>query len=92
MKKRGITPDSFREYSLWAIIRRLMTYIRPYSAMAVTAFVLSMSSSLLLVIRPYFIKTAIDNYLTKGNLVGFDRFMLLFAGIYVISVVVSSVC
>ncbi|MCE5251526.1 ABC transporter ATP-binding protein/permease [bacterium] len=89
IKKRGITPDSFREYSLWAIIRRLMTYIRPYTAMAVTAFILSMSSSLLLVIRPYFIKTAIDKYLTKGNLVGFNRFMLLFASIYVISVVVD---
>ncbi|MFC1573868.1 ABC transporter ATP-binding protein [Candidatus Latescibacterota bacterium] len=88
-KKRGMYADSIKEYSLWTIIRRLVSYMRPYSGMAVMAVIFSLVSSALLVIRPYLIKTAIDNYLTSGNLDGFNLFMLLFAGIFLLRLIVG---
>ena len=59
MRSKGIDKDSIREYSLLVAIKRLMTYIRPYSAMALAALILSIVSSGLLVLRPYLIKIAI---------------------------------
>lgn len=86
---RGIYDDTVREYTLLTVVKRLMTYIRPYSGMAVIAFFLSLASSFLLVVRPYLIKIVIDSYLTTGNLKGFNRFMLVFAGVYLLSLVVG---
>ena len=87
--KRGITADFIREYTLRTIVKRLAAYIRPYSGMAVWAIFFSLASSFFLVIRPYLIKMVIDNYLTKGNLDGFDLFMSLFVVVFILRLVVG---
>ncbi len=87
--KRGIAADFIREYTLWAVVKRLAAYIRPYSGMAVMAILFSLASSFFLVVRPYLIKTVIDNYLSTGNLDGFDLFMGLFAVVFLLRLVVG---
>ncbi len=88
-KNKGILKDSIREYSLLVAIKRLMTYIRPYSTMALGAFILSIVSSALLVLRPYLIKIAIDNHIISGNLVGLNRLMILFIVLYLVRLIVG---
>ncbi|MFC1607881.1 ABC transporter ATP-binding protein [Candidatus Latescibacterota bacterium] len=88
-KHRGIYADTIKEYSLWTVVRRLMTYIRPYRSIGLIAVGLSLVSSALLVIRPYLIKTVIDSYLSKGNLDGFDLFMLVFASVFFLRLIVG---
>ncbi|MBN1291905.1 MAG: ABC transporter ATP-binding protein [Candidatus Latescibacteria bacterium] len=85
----GLTTDSIKEYTLWVIVRRLTAYIRPYSWMAVVAIVCSLASSFLLVIRPYFVKIVIDNYLTTGNFDHFNFFMILFCGVFLLHFIVG---
>jgi len=87
--KRGIAADSIREYTLLAIVKRLAAYIRPYSGMAVMAIFFSLASSFFLVVRPYLIKIVIDNYLSTGNLDGFDLFMSLFVVVFLLRLVVG---
>ncbi|HUT62636.1 MAG TPA: ABC transporter ATP-binding protein [Anaerolineae bacterium] len=87
--KYGVRPDSLREYSVLIAVKRLITYIRPYKGMAVSAFVLSIMSSALLVVRPYLIKIAIDNYIMIGNVNGLSLFMLIFIMVYLLKLFVG---
>ncbi len=80
--KRGITPDTVVDYSPREAVFRLLTYIKPYWPMAAAAFLFSILSSALLVLRPYLIKVAIDSHITTGDLEGFDTFMLIFLGMF----------
>ena len=84
---RGVSADTVREYSPWLVIRRLMAYIRPYSRLAITAILLSVTSSVLLVVRPYLVKVAIDSYIIPGNLNGVGMFMSLFIVVYLLRLV-----
>ena len=52
--------------------------MRPYRLKVALAIILSLFSSALLVIRPYFVKVAIDDYITVGNLGGLGKFMVFF--------------
>ena len=88
-RRKGIVADSIREYTLLAVIKRLIAYIRPYSVMALTSFILSIVSSALLVLRPYLIKIAIDNHIVTGNLDGLNLVMILFIIFYIIRLIVG---
>jgi ATP-binding cassette subfamily B protein len=83
-KTQSILSDAVKDYSAWEIIRRLMLYIKPYKKMALAALALSIASSALLVIRPYFIKVVIDTYITRGNLNGLTVFMVMFIAVYIL--------
>lgn len=89
VKIKGILPDATREYSPRIAIKRLMTYIRPYYHMAVSVFILSIISSILLVMRPYLIKIAIDNYITAGDLDGLSFLMMIFIAVYILRLLVG---
>lgn len=88
-KRQGMLPDSIHDYTPWIAVKRLMTYIRPYSAMALPAIVLSLVSSALLVLRPYLIKVAIDNHITTGDIGGLNKFMFIFIVIFVLRLMVG---
>jgi len=81
-KNYGISTDMVKDYSAWDIIYRLLSYLRQYRGKVVLALILSIMSSVLLVVRPYLIKVAIDDYLTAGNLDGLRIFLIYFIIIY----------
>ncbi len=61
------------------LMRRLMTYIRPYRTSAVLALLLIICASGLSVLPPYLTKVAIDRFIRNGDLPGLN----LVAGLYV---------
>ncbi len=83
-KHYGIMSDSIKEYSTTTIIKRLISYFRPYRGMVFLVLLFSLTSSALFVIRPYLIKVAIDTYIIPGDLYGLSRFMIVFIVIYVL--------
>ena len=82
MKNYGISTDTVKDYSTWGIISRLLSYLKPYRKKVIIALMLSIISAMLLVVRPYLIKVAIDDYLTVGNLNGLKIFLIVFIIIY----------
>lgn len=89
--RRGIAADTVLEYSPWEAVKRLLAYVRPYKWMALSAFLLSLTGSGLLVLRPYLVKVAIDSYITTKDISGLGRFMLLFVVVYFIRFAVDYV-
>ncbi len=65
------------------LMRRLLTYIRPYRGSAVLAIVYIVAASALAVLPPYLTKVAIDRYIQTGNLEGLNRI----AALYVLTLV-----
>ena len=61
------------------LMRRLLTYIRPYRKSAVTALLLIICASALSVLPPYLTKVAIDRFIAGRDLAGLN----LVAGLYV---------
>lgn len=82
MKNYSIYTDTVKDYSAWEIITRLLSYLRPYSGKVIVVLMLSVISSILLVVRPYLMKVAIDDYLTAGNLNGLRIFLIVFIIVY----------
>lgn len=52
------------------LMKRLVSYLRPYSAKVFIAFILLVISSLLGLIGPYLVKVGIDNYISVGKIDG----------------------
>jgi len=85
-----MTDDTVRDYTPFYAVKRLMGYVRPYMKYAVAAFVLSLLSSALLVIRPYLMKVVIDDYIGSGDLTGLNSLMILFIVMYFLRFLVGS--
>ncbi len=60
------------------LMRRLLTYIRPYSHSAALALLLIVSASALSVLPPYLTKVAIDRYIRSGDLAGLNLIAVLY--------------
>ena len=58
---------------------RLLTYLGPYRASVVVAFILILAISALRLVGPYLTKVAIDDYIAEGDLAGLN----LIAGLYI---------
>ena len=65
------------------LMRRLLGYLRPYTAQVITAFFAIVAGSALQLVQPYLIKLAIDRYIAAGDLSGLNRMALAFLAILV---------
>ena len=63
------------------LMRRLLGYLRPYTAHVITAFFAIVVGSALQLVQPYLIKLAIDRYIAAGDLSGLNRMALAFLAI-----------
>jgi ATP-binding cassette subfamily B protein len=62
----------------WALLRRLLRYLRPYLRAVALAFVLILAMAGLDLAGPYFSKIAIDRYIARGDLGGLARLAALY--------------
>jgi ATP-binding cassette subfamily B protein len=60
------------------LMRRLLTYLRPYKPQVALALAAIISASVLQLAQPYLMKLAIDRYITAGDLRGVDRIAIAF--------------
>lgn len=70
------------------LMKRLLTYVRPYRWSVVVSVVLLALSTLAMVLFPYLIQIAIDDYITPGDLPGLNMLAIVFV---VLAVVASAV-
>ena len=68
-----------------ALMRRLLTYLRPYKPQVALALVAIISASVLQLAQPYLMKLAIDRYIRAGDLAGVDRIAIVFFAIIIAS-------
>jgi ATP-binding cassette subfamily B protein len=54
------------------LMRRLLTYLRPYSRQVALAFGAIVAASVLQLGQPYLVKVAIDRYIARGDAAGLD--------------------
>lgn len=64
-----------------ALMRRMLTYLRPYRWYVGLGIVLSIAVSGLEAVRPYFVKIAVDENIAHGDAPGLLRTALLFLGV-----------
>jgi ATP-binding cassette subfamily B protein len=65
------------------LMRRLLTYLRPYTRSVALALAAIISASVLQLAQPYLMKLAIDRYIATGDLQGLNRIALAFVAILV---------
>ncbi|MBD3258729.1 ATP-binding cassette domain-containing protein, partial [candidate division GN15 bacterium] len=70
------------------LMKRLLTYVRPYRWAVVVAVVLLVIMSTLQVAVPYLTQTAIDDYITPGDLDGLSMLAIVFAVVMILHAVV----
>ncbi len=63
------------------LIRRLYFFLSPYKGHLLFALLLTLSIAFLGPLRPYLTQIAVDDYITKGDVPGLGRIILLFAGV-----------
>ena len=62
------------------LMRRLLTYLRPYKREVALAFVAIVLSSALSLLQPWLMKIAIDEHIATGRLEGLGTIVLIFLG------------
>lgn len=65
------------------LMKRMLAYVKPYMGMVVIALLFLAATAIFALLRPYIIKLAIDNHIAPGVLEGFNRLILIFAGVLV---------
>ncbi len=60
----------------WQVIKRMLVYLRPHLGKMVFAFILTLGGSGLILVIPYLMKVAIDQYITPGDAAGLTRIAL----------------
>lgn len=73
------------------IVLRLLAYVRPYRRMMMLALALMLIGSGLVLLAPYLVKVAIDDYIAKGDRAGLDQVAVLMFATFFATYVVSSV-
>jgi ATP-binding cassette, subfamily B, multidrug efflux pump len=68
-----------------ALMRRLLSYLRPYKLQAALALAAIISASVLQLAQPYLMKLAIDRYIRAADLAGIDRIAIAFFVILIAS-------
>jgi ATP-binding cassette subfamily B multidrug efflux pump len=67
------------------LMRRLLTYLRPYRAQVALALAAIIAGSVLQLAQPYLMKIAIDRYIANGDLAGMDRVALAYLAVILAS-------
>ena len=62
------------------LMRRLLTYIRPYRGSAYLAIACLFLGSAFSIVQPYLTKVAIDRYIKNNNLAGLNQIAILYIG------------
>ena len=60
------------------LMRRLLTYLKPYRGSVVIALLVIIGHSVLQLAQPYLMKLAIDQYIAAGDMAGLNRIALVF--------------
>jgi ATP-binding cassette subfamily B protein len=71
------------------LMRRLLTYLRPYKPRVLLALAAIISASVLQLAQPYLMKVAIDRYIARGDLQGMNLIALGFLAVLVLSFVLE---
>jgi ATP-binding cassette subfamily B protein len=67
------------------LMRRLLTYLRPYKPQVLLALAAIISASVLQLAQPYLMKVAIDRYIARGDLQGMNLIALGFLAVLLLS-------
>jgi len=65
----------------YRLIKRLLTFLKPYRNYIIIAIILTLLVSLLGPLRPYFTKIAIDNYIANLDKLGLYKIILIIFGV-----------
>ena len=72
------------------LMRRLVTYLRPYKPAVALAFVLILLESVLEIAFPWLIKIAIDSYIAVNDMVGLAYISVVFIALLIVKFFTSS--
>ncbi len=67
----------------WVLMRRLLTYLRPYWRQVVVALLAIVVGAAVALAQPYLVKIAIDRHIAQSRLAGLDRLAALYVAILV---------
>ncbi len=84
MKREYFEDDSLGKAYDSRLVKRLLRYLGPYKFWLVVALVVMTIASLLQLAGPIVIKTAIDKYISAGDVDGLGRLVMLYAAILVV--------
>lgn len=73
----------------WQVVKRLMSYLKPYWHLAAIALVLTLLTNILISLQPFFTKMAVDNFITPKNLDGLWLFAFAFFGLFLFRFIFS---
>ncbi len=61
----------------YKLMKRLLTYLKPYVKWVVIAIILTIGVALLGTVRPYLTKIAIDNYILAKDSAGLTKIIII---------------
>ncbi|MBA3785575.1 MAG: ABC transporter ATP-binding protein, partial [Acidobacteria bacterium] len=73
----------------WRVVKRLMSYLKPYWKLAAIALVLTFLTNILISLQPFFTKMAVDDYITPKNVDGLWLFAFAFFGLFLFRFIFS---
>jgi len=73
----------------WRVVKRLMSYLKPYWKLAAIALVLTFVTNILISLQPFFTKMAVDDYITPKNVDGLWMFAFAFFGLFLFRFIFS---
>lgn len=73
----------------WQVVKRLMSYLKPYWHLAAIALVLTLLTNILISLQPFFTKMAVDDFITPKNLDGLWLFAFAFFGLFLFRFIFS---
>ncbi|MDQ3131125.1 MAG: ABC transporter ATP-binding protein/permease [Acidobacteriota bacterium] len=73
----------------WRVVKRLMSYLKPYWKLTAIALVLTFVTNILISLQPFFTKMAVDNYITPKNVDGLWLFAFAFFGLFLFRFIFS---
>jgi len=71
------------------LMKRLLKYARPYRIGLISSVILLIGGSVMQLFLPVIMQIAIDDHLLKGDIEGMSRIALIYAGILIVSFVLS---
>lgn len=75
----------------WNVLRRLITFVKPYKGRFVLLVVLTLLTAVLVPLRPYIIQLALDNQVANGDYQGLVNMILLLLGLLIVQALVQYV-
>lgn len=71
--------------NLWPVIKRLFSYMLPYSLRLIVLAIAVLASAIGLALSPYLIGVAVDQFIIPGDRAGLSRTMILLIAVFAIS-------